>query len=39
VVAALLFFRAIYHLLPFGLGCILLATVEFARRWTRSPSA
>ena len=39
VVAGLLVFRAIYHLLPFGLGCILLATVEFVRRWTRSPSA
>lgn len=34
VVAALLAFRAIYHLLPFALGCALLAMVEFARRMT-----
>jgi uncharacterized membrane protein YbhN (UPF0104 family) len=31
VVAALLAFRAIYHLLPFVLGCALLATVESGR--------
>jgi uncharacterized membrane protein YbhN (UPF0104 family) len=35
VVAALLAFRAIYHLLPFALGCTLLAIVEFGRRLTR----
>ena len=35
VVAALLAFRAIYHLLPFALGCALLAVVELGRRLTR----
>jgi phosphatidylglycerol lysyltransferase len=39
VVAALLAFRAIYHLLPFALGCSLLATVELARRLTRGGRA
>jgi phosphatidylglycerol lysyltransferase len=39
VIAALLAFRAIYHLLPFALGCALLAMVEFGRRWTRGQSA
>lgn len=39
VVAALLAFRAIYHLLPFALGCVLLATVELGRRWARRQSA
>ena len=38
VVAALLAFRAIYHLLPFALGCALLATVELGRRWARRQS-
>ena len=38
VVAALLAFRAIYHLLPFALGCVLLATVELGRRLTRGQS-
>jgi len=38
VVAALLAFRAIYHLLPFALGCALLAMVELGRRWTRGES-
>ncbi|HEY1382951.1 MAG TPA: hypothetical protein VGF43_05020 [Dongiaceae bacterium] len=32
VVAALLAFRAIYHLLPFALGCALLGLVELGRR-------
>lgn len=32
VLAALLAFRAIYHLLPFALGCALLAGVELGRR-------
>lgn len=32
IVAALLAFRAIYHLLPFALGCALLGIVEFGRR-------
>jgi uncharacterized membrane protein YbhN (UPF0104 family) len=32
VVAALLAFRAIYHLLPFALGCGLLGLVELGRR-------
>lgn len=35
VVAALLAFRAIYHLLPFALGCSLLGLVELGRRATR----
>ncbi|MGH6892149.1 MAG: lysylphosphatidylglycerol synthase domain-containing protein [Dongiaceae bacterium] len=35
VVAALLAFRAIYHILPFALGCALLAVVEFLRRLAR----
>jgi uncharacterized membrane protein YbhN (UPF0104 family) len=35
VIAALLAFRAIYYLLPFALGCALLAVVELARRMTR----
>jgi uncharacterized membrane protein YbhN (UPF0104 family) len=39
VVAALLAFRAIYHLLPFALGCALLATVELGRRFARDQSA
>jgi phosphatidylglycerol lysyltransferase len=39
VVAALLAFRAIYHLLPFALGCVLLAAVELGRRFTRGQSA
>ncbi|HEV8389723.1 MAG TPA: hypothetical protein VGQ35_07760 [Dongiaceae bacterium] len=39
VVAALLAFRAIYHLLPFALGCTLLAMVELGRRLTRGDSA
>ncbi|MEZ5831152.1 MAG: hypothetical protein R3D05_08220 [Dongiaceae bacterium] len=39
VIAALLAFRAIYHLLPFALGCTLLALVELARRWTGGESA
>ena len=38
VVAALLAFRAIYHLLPFALGCVLLATVELGRRSARDQS-
>lgn len=39
VVAALLAFRAIYHLLPFALGCALLATVELGRRLARPQPA
>jgi len=39
VIAALLAFRAIYHLLPFALGCALLGAVELARRLTRGDSA
>lgn len=39
VVAALLAFRAIYHLLPFALGCTLLAIVELGRRLTRGGRA
>jgi phosphatidylglycerol lysyltransferase len=39
VVAALLAFRTIYHLLPFALGCALLATVELGRRFARGQSA
>jgi uncharacterized membrane protein YbhN (UPF0104 family) len=39
VVAALLAFRAIYHLLPFALGCGLLGLVELGRRLARGPSA
>jgi phosphatidylglycerol lysyltransferase len=39
IVAALLAFRAIYHLLPFALGCALLATVELGRRFARDQSA
>jgi phosphatidylglycerol lysyltransferase len=39
VVAALLAFRAIYHLLPFALGCALLGAVELARRLTRGDSS
>ncbi len=39
VVAALLAFRAIYHLLPFALGCALLALVEGLRRWMPGQSA
>lgn len=38
-VAALLAFRAIYHLLPFALGCALLAMVELRRRFPRGRSA
>ncbi|HEY3149427.1 MAG TPA: hypothetical protein VGJ75_23895 [Dongiaceae bacterium] len=39
VVAALLAFRAIYHLLPFALGCALLGIVELGRRFTRGGHA
>ena len=39
VVAALLAFRAIYHLLPFALGCALLGIVELGRRFTRDGRA
>jgi phosphatidylglycerol lysyltransferase len=39
VVAALLAFRAIYHLLPFALGCGLLGLVELGRRLARGPAA
>jgi uncharacterized membrane protein YbhN (UPF0104 family) len=39
VVAALLAFRAIYHLLPFTLGCTLFAIVEVGRRLTRGGRA
>jgi len=35
IVAALLAFRAIYHLLPFALGCALLTIVELGRRLAR----
>ncbi|HET6160908.1 MAG TPA: hypothetical protein VFE34_21365 [Dongiaceae bacterium] len=38
VIAALLAFRAIYHLLPFALGCTLLAIVELGRRLARGES-
>jgi phosphatidylglycerol lysyltransferase len=39
VAAALLAFRAIYHLLPFALGCTLLGVVEFSRRTARGEGA
>jgi uncharacterized membrane protein YbhN (UPF0104 family) len=39
VVAALLAFRAIYHLLPFALGCALLGMVELGRRFARGGRA
>jgi phosphatidylglycerol lysyltransferase len=39
VIAALLAFRAIYHLLPFALGCVLLGMVELGRRLTRGGRA
>lgn len=32
VLAALIAFRAIYHLLPFALGCAMLTTIEVSRR-------
>ncbi len=35
VLAALIAFRAIYHLMPFALGCAMLAVVETARRFGR----
>ncbi len=35
VLAALIAFRAIYHLMPFALGCAMLAAVETARRFRR----